>query len=160
MVHATVVSPYNHLWKIISHHITWLYFLLLRRISSFGISGENISMEKYIFLPVRLYPVGSPQIAVLAGTVGQVFSVQSWFSFWLRMLRYWADRPLRMELKAETNQYNKPSAGNTKPRPYDLHQTSQLVISRKIKHRVSFGSAYIYSTNMKWGHVWCLKKED
>lgn len=45
-------------------------------------------MEKYIFLPVRLYPVGSPQIAVLAGTVGQVFSVQSWFSFWLRMLRY------------------------------------------------------------------------
>lgn len=60
-------------------------------------------MKKYffIFLPVRLYPVGFPQIAVLAGTVGQVFSVQSWFSFWLRTLHCSADKPWRMELKAE-----------------------------------------------------------
>lgn len=94
MVHAAVVAPYNHLrenhdWS----NYTAVYFLLLKHILSvFGKTFSNV--EKYILgSPVRLYPVGFPRIAVVAGTVGQVFSVQSWFSFWLRMLHYSADRP-------------------------------------------------------------------
>lgn len=65
---------------------------------------QSESKGSYLFLPVRLYPVGSPRIAVLAGRAGQVFFVQSWFSFWLRMLHYSAGRPWHRELGAETKQ--------------------------------------------------------
>lgn len=46
-----------------------------------------------IYQPVRLYRAGFPQKAVLAGTAGRAFFSQSWFSFWLHMLRCSIDRP-------------------------------------------------------------------
>lgn len=48
--------------------------------------------------PVGLSRVGFPQKAELAGTAGQVFFLQSWFSFWLHMLRCSTGRPSHMWL--------------------------------------------------------------
>lgn len=90
MVHAAIIPPNYHLEespKIKLHsNPPPDVFMNVEKIFKSVMSGNTDS-------PVRLYPVGFLQIAVLAGTVDRVFSVQSWFSFWLHMLHYSADRP-------------------------------------------------------------------
>lgn len=75
MVHAAIIPPNDHLKE--NHFL----------------GGGQTNYPKIEFdlrflggfhdidVPVRLYRAGFPQIAVLAGTAGQVFSWQSWSSF-------------------------------------------------------------------------------
>lgn len=92
MVHAAIIPPNDHLRG--NHFLGGGgsdRFSKVRFLDLEGFLGGFVMND--IGLPARLYRAGFPQKAVLAGTAGQVFSLQSWSSFWLHRLHYSADRP-------------------------------------------------------------------